>query len=64
MCIGREGIQSNTAIPPVCVGGWLYVNMLLGDGVVGASLSEPHTSMTSLRCACVCALFGWILQLP
>ena len=26
----------------------------------GASLSEPHISMTSLRCACVCVLFGWL----
>ena len=26
--------------------------------LVGASLSEPHTSVTSLHCACVCVLVG------
>ena len=37
------------------------------DCMIGASLSEPHTSVTSLRSACVCllvSLFAWILQLP
>ena len=34
------------------------------DIIIGASLSEPHTSVTSLRSACVCLLACLDLQLP
>ena len=31
---------------------------VIGDIFIGASLSEPHTSVTALRDACVCMSVG------
>ena len=45
-------------------GGVVRIFVGQSQTIIGVSLSEPHTSVTSLHCACVCLFVGWILQLP